>query len=143
LYVLIVIEKYIILKTTLPIKSSMLRTPVSIIIDYRYAVAIEIIWLRQLVKENSTVMNSFRCKTQTDLNNIMKTIEHVIQFPYMRCKEQLVSTLNDLPKVTCTVKEETVTSITLSIELEDGVATLDSALAIGTLIGSIETSCLI
>lgn len=73
----------------------------------------------------------------------MKTIIHKIELPYMRCKEQLVSTLNALPKVTCTVTEETVISITLSIELEDKVATLDTALAIGTLIGSIETSCLI
>lgn len=73
----------------------------------------------------------------------MKTIIHKIELPYIQCKEQLVSTLNDLPKVVCTVIEENVTSITLSIELEDGVATLDSALAIGTLIGSIETSCLI
>lgn len=73
----------------------------------------------------------------------MKTIIHKIELPYLSCKEQLVSTLNELPKVTCTVIEEKVTFITLSIELEDGVATLDSALAIGTLIGSIETSCLI
>jgi hypothetical protein len=73
----------------------------------------------------------------------MKTIIHTIQLHYIQCKEQLVSTLNDLPKVVCTVKEENAVSITLSIDIEDEVATLDSALAIGTLIGSIETSCLI
>ena len=73
----------------------------------------------------------------------MKTIIHKIELPYMRCKEELVSTLNNIPSITCTVIEEKVTFITLSIELEDGVATLDSAFAIGKLIGSIETSCLI
>lgn len=72
----------------------------------------------------------------------MKTIIHKIELPYIQCKDQLVSTLNALPRVVCTVKEENVTSITLSIDIEDEVATLDSALAIGTLIGSIETGSL-
>jgi hypothetical protein len=71
----------------------------------------------------------------------MQTLTHTIRLPYIRCKDHLISTLEKL-FIKCSVIEETITSITLQLEIDDSL-TLNDVLSIGTLIGSIETSSLI
>lgn len=71
----------------------------------------------------------------------MQTLTHTIRLPYIRCKNDLISTLESL-FIKCSIIEETVTSITLQLEIDDSL-NINDVLSIGVLIGSIETSSLI
>lgn len=71
----------------------------------------------------------------------MTTITHTVGFININSVEQVMETLNSLPNTKAYISDKTFTSTTLSIDIEEE-CTLQDILALGTLIGSIQTSLL-
>jgi hypothetical protein len=69
----------------------------------------------------------------------MTTIKYTIGFVNMNSLDELVNTLNSLEDIKCTIAEKKITSAILSIELSNE-STLEDVLALGSLIGTIQTS---
>jgi len=78
----------------------------------------------------------------TNIYSIMKTLKHTITLLYINSVDNIVDTLNNIPNTKCTISSKTISSVTLSIELDFDV-TFEDVLCLGTLIGSLETSSLI
>lgn len=72
----------------------------------------------------------------------MTTITHTIGLINLNSVDDVVNTLNSLPKTKCTIKEKNITSIVLSIFIDEEL-TYEDVLSLGTLIGSIQTNSLI
>lgn len=72
----------------------------------------------------------------------MTTLKHTIGLMYINSVDNLINTLNSLPNTKCTIIEQTITSVDLSIEIY-GECSLQDVLSLGTLIGTIQTSSLI
>jgi hypothetical protein len=71
----------------------------------------------------------------------MKLLTHRIGLYNLNSLEETMNTLNSISDIKCTIIEKSITSVLLSIEINDD-DTLDDVLAIGVLIGSIQTSLL-
>jgi len=69
----------------------------------------------------------------------MTTIKYTIGFVNMNSLDEVVDTLNSLEDIKCTIAEKKITSAILSIELSND-PTLEDVLALGSLIGTIQTS---
>jgi hypothetical protein len=72
----------------------------------------------------------------------MTTLKHTVTLLSIKSVDQLMETLNSLPNTTCIIESKTISSVTLSIELDFDV-TYEEVLSLGTLIGSIQTSSLL
>lgn len=71
----------------------------------------------------------------------MTTITHTIGLINLNSVEQVMNTLNSLPNTNASIIDKKITSIVISISIDCDV-TFDDVLALGTLIGSIQTSLL-
>lgn len=72
----------------------------------------------------------------------MRVVTHRTGLYNLNSLEEIMNTLNSIPNIKCTIIEKSITFVLLSIEINDDDITLDDVLAIGVLIGSIETSLL-
>jgi hypothetical protein len=72
----------------------------------------------------------------------MKTINYQIGFVNLNSVDAVVETLNSLDNIKCTIAEKKITSVTLSIQI-DNECTLEDVLSLGSLIGIIQASSLI
>lgn len=69
----------------------------------------------------------------------MQVIKHTIGLININSVDDVVNTLNSLAKTKCTIIEKNITSIVLSISIDEEL-TYEDVLSLGTLIGSIQTS---
>jgi hypothetical protein len=69
----------------------------------------------------------------------MQVIKHTIGLINLNSVDDVVNTLNSLEETKCTIVEKKITSVTLSIQISND-CTLEDVLALGTLIGTIQTS---
>jgi hypothetical protein len=69
----------------------------------------------------------------------MQVIKHTIGLININSVDDVVNTLNSLEETKCTIVEKKITSVTLSIQISND-CTLEDVLALGTLIGTIQTS---
>jgi uncharacterized protein with PQ loop repeat len=72
----------------------------------------------------------------------MTTLKHTVGLLSIKSVDQLMETLNSLPNTTCIIESKTISSVSLSIDIDMDI-TLDDILSLGTLIGSIQTSSLL
>jgi len=72
----------------------------------------------------------------------MTTLKHTVGLLSIKSVDQLMKTLNSLPNTTCIIESKTISSVSLSIDIDMDI-TLDDVLSLGTLIGSIQTSSLL
>ena len=69
----------------------------------------------------------------------MQVIKHTIGLININSVDDVVNTLNSLEETKCTIVEKKIASVTLSIQISND-CTLEDVLALGTLIGTIQTS---
>lgn len=69
----------------------------------------------------------------------MTTITHTVGLLNLNSVDTIINTLNSLPKTKCTIEHKNITSIVLSISIDEEL-TYEDVFALGTLIGSIQTS---
>jgi hypothetical protein len=69
----------------------------------------------------------------------MQIIKHTIGLININSVDDVVNTLNSLEETKCTIVEKKITSVTLSIQISND-CTLEDVFALGTLIGTIQTS---
>lgn len=69
----------------------------------------------------------------------MQAIEYQVGLINLNSVDQIMETLNSLRDTKCTIVEKKITSVTLSIELDDD-CTLEDVLVIGSIIGVIQAS---
>jgi hypothetical protein len=69
----------------------------------------------------------------------MQVIKHTMGLININSVDDVVNTLNSLEETKCTIVEKKITSVTLSIQISND-CTLEDVLALGTLIGTIQTS---
>jgi hypothetical protein len=72
----------------------------------------------------------------------MTTITHTVSLLNLNSVDSIMNTLNSLPKTKCTIEHKNITSIVLSISIDEEL-TYEDVLSLGTLIGSIQTTSLI
>ena len=71
----------------------------------------------------------------------MTTLKHTVGLININSVDKIVDTLNSLPNHKCSIESTSITSVTLSIEM-DYTPSLEDVLSLGTLIGTIQTSSL-
>ena len=72
----------------------------------------------------------------------MTTLKHTIGLLYIKSVDKIVDTLNSLPNTKCSIESKTISSVSLSIDIDMDI-TFQDVLSLGTLIGSIQTGSLI
>lgn len=72
----------------------------------------------------------------------MTTLKHKVDLGVINSVDNIIKLLNTFPNTKCTIVDQTITSVELSIEIDEKCS-LDAILSLGVLIGTIQTSSLI
>jgi hypothetical protein len=72
----------------------------------------------------------------------MTTLKHTVELIYIKSVDNIIDILNSISNHKCTIESTSITSVTLSIEM-DYTPSLEDVLSLGTLIGSIQASSLV